>query len=96
MEGNILLQAGNDLSQPATHLSLSLVTGKAVNAEIAEITSRIGEFQPLRVYIALQAISGEAAQELAGFLTNRWESIRQQYVSLYAEPRIRPDLAPHS
>jgi hypothetical protein len=98
MEPNTLRSAvrvGEELVNPPSHIRISLSTGKPSVAETAAIAAQIGEFQPLKGYIVLRTVSAEAAQELAGYLTEATANILEgrETESLLAEliPLIKPN-----
>jgi hypothetical protein len=98
MEPNTLraaVRVGDELVNPPTHVRISVSTGKPSVAETAAIAAQIGEFQPLRLYLVLRTVSAEAAQELAGYLTETTANILEgrETESALAEliPLIKPN-----
>mmetsp|Transcript_26381 Transcript_26381/g.47365 ORF Transcript_26381/g.47365 Transcript_26381/m.47365 type:complete len:297 (-) Transcript_26381:36-926(-) len=90
--GSIRIAVGEVPAEPATWFEVSVKTGKGVPAEIAALTSTLGEFNPLQLYGVIRAVSSEAAQELAELLTSIWEIVQNEE-SLRIGLMLRPNPA---
>lgn len=89
------VKVGDEPEAPGLQVKAELVLGGAgFDAEVAEISSRIGGLEALKVYVAFQAASAASAQELAAFLTNEWTKLASGEVTESALAGLIPLLKP--
>jgi hypothetical protein len=70
------VKIGAEPEAPGLQAKLEVIIGGPNFAsELAEISSRIGGLETMKVYVAFQATSAASAQELAAFLTAEWVNL---------------------
>jgi hypothetical protein len=90
------VRIGEETQTPGVQLKVELVLGGAAfDAEVAEISSRIGGLEPLKAYVVFQATSAESAQALATSLTAEWAGLssgsEQESALAALIPALKPD-----
>lgn len=90
------VKIGEEPTDPGLQIKLEVILGGGSFDDALEvISSRIGDFAQLKVYVVFQATSAESAQEVATVLTAEWASISSgsEAESVLSEliPMLKPD-----